>query len=177
MGWFSKKIPERNWTDVGSTLGRMLKTEGESWYSIFQRQTAPRDFALVSDRLSPAATHYVSLLQLQAVAATLKNNGYVSDATFFLELVYIMLTGNLPAQLHRDIEATPFCLAGDAIKSITLWAQSIAGELSSNKDDSTLIAELEGYGAFIVSRAQFATCLSCGDKKGAEKARNSFVGN
>ena len=117
------------------------------------------------------AAQYVSLLQLSAVAATLQENGYVSDVTFFVELVYILLTGNQPAQFHRDIEATPFSLAGDAQSSLTLWAQSMASELSPGNDNRRLIEELKPYGAFIVAQAKIATCEACSDPKGAEKIR------
>jgi hypothetical protein len=177
MGWFSKAIPERKWIEVSATLASNLKNERESWYSIFRRETSSRGFTLPPDGLSRTATHYISLLQLQAVASTVQDNGYVSDVTFFLELVYGLLTGNRPAEFHRNLEATPFCLAGDAAASLTLWGQSMASELSSDTDRSELIEELARYGAFLVSRTMFATCVACGDKKGAEKIRSFFVGN
>lgn len=177
MGWFSKAIPERKWIEVSATLASNLKNERESWYSMFRRETSSRGFTLSPDGLSRTATHHISLLQLQAVASTLQDNGYVSDVTFFLELVYGLLTGNLPAEFHRALEATPFCLAGDAAASLTLWGQSLASELSSDTDRSDLTAQLVPYGAFLVSRAMFATCVACGDNKGAENVRSSFVGN
>ena len=64
--------------------------------------------------ISDIAKHYISMLQLSAVAATLQENAYVSDATFFLQLVYIILTQNAPAEFHRDIESLPFARVGDA---------------------------------------------------------------
>lgn len=176
MGWFSKAIPERKWVEVSATLAKKLKDECESWYSIFRRETAACNFALPADGLNRAATHYVSLLQLQAVASTLQDNGYVKDVSFFLELVYGLLTGNRPTEFHNDLQATPFCLAGDAAASLALWGEAMANELSSGGERSELIKELARYGAFLVSRSMFATCLACGDKKGAEKIRNFFVG-
>ena len=175
MGWFSKSIPERKWIGVSATLASQLKDERESWYSIFRRETASFGFALPPDGLSRAATHNISLLQLQAVASTIQDNGYVSDTVFFLELVYVLLTGNRPAEFHNDLAATPFCLAGDAEASLALWGRAMASELSSDSDRSELTKELARYGAFLVSRSIFATCVACGDKKGAEKIRNFFV--
>ncbi len=175
MGWFSKVIPERKWLDVSATLARNLKNECESWYSIFRRaETTNCGFTLPPDGLNRAATHYISLLQLQAVASTLQDNGYISDATFFLELVYGLLTGNRPAEFHRDLEATPFCLTGNAAASLNLWGQSMASELSSKKDESKLTEELIRHGALLAVQAKIATCEACGDRKGAEKIRNFF---
>jgi hypothetical protein len=176
MGWFSKTVPERNWVEVSAILASKLKDERQSWYSIFQRETAPHGFALSPEGLCGAASHDVTLLQLQAVAGTLQENGYVSDTTFFLELVFTLLTGKAPAEFHRDIAATPFCLAGDAGASLALWAQAMANELSSGKDTPKLTEELVGYGAFLVARSKFATCIACGDKKEAEKIRRFFIG-
>ena len=116
------------------------------------------------------------MLQLSAVAATLEENSYVSDLTFFLELVYIVLTENPPADLHRDIESSPFSRAGGAQQSLILWARTMARELSSNHEDPKLIEELCRYGALLVIKAKFATCEACGDRKAAEKTRN-FFGN
>lgn len=176
MGWFSKAIPERKWVEVSATLANKLKDERESWYSIFRRETAACKFGLPADGLNRAATHYVSLLQLQAVASSLQDNGYVKDIAFFLELVYGLLTGHHPAEFHNDLQATPFCLAGDAEASLALWGEAMANELSSGGEKAELKKELGRYGAFLVSRSMFAACLACGDKKGAEKIRNFFVG-
>ena len=176
MGWFSKTIPERKWTDVSAALFQKLKGTRDSWYPTFQRESQSHGFALASDGPSRVATHYVNLLQLSAVAATLQDNGYVSDPVFFLELVYIMMSGNQPAQLHRDIAATPFSLAGNAQESLTLWAQSMAGELSPSNGSQRLVDELKPYGAFIVAQAKIATCEACGDQNGAEKTRR-FLAN
>ena len=116
------------------------------------------------------------MMQLSAVAATLQENSYVSDITFFVELVYIVLTGSPPAGLHRDIEALPFARTGDANRSLILWAHSMASELSSDKDDPRLIEELNRYGMLLVVQAKIATCEACGDHKGVEKIRSFFVG-
>ena len=103
-------------------------------------------------------------MQLAAVAATLQENSYVSDLMFFLELVYIHLTDGPPANLHRDIEALPFALAGDAQKSLILWSQSMASELLPGKDDPVLLEELNRYGSLLVVQAKIATCQACGDQ-------------
>jgi hypothetical protein len=115
------------------------------------------------------------MLQLSAVAATLQENGYVSDLTFFLELVYIILTENPPAKLHDDIEALPFARTGDAQRSLELWACVMASELSPKRDNARLIEELTSYGAHLVVQAKIATCEACGDQKGAETVRKFFA--
>ena len=115
MGWFSKAIPERKWGDVSTTLGLSLRKERDSWYSTVQHSSASYGFLFVSDNISHTAIHCTSMLQLSAVAATLEENSYVSDLTFFLELVYIVLTENPPADLHRDIESSPFSRAGPCL--------------------------------------------------------------
>lgn len=174
MGWFSKAISGRKLADAGAALGLELKVAVGSWYSTFQQGTESHGIVLASNEISGTAKHYIGMLQLSAVAATLQESSYVSDAIFFLETVYIVLTGNLPAGLHRDIEALPFALAGDAQKSLSLWAHSMASELSSEKDDPKLIKELNRYGTLLVVQAKIATCEACGDRKGAEKIRNVF---
>jgi hypothetical protein len=174
MGWFSKSVPERKWVEASTALARKLQVTAGSWYSTFQHGTASHGFVLASNEISDTAKHYISMLQLSAVAATLQDNSYISDATFFLELVYIILTGGLPVGLHRDIEALPFARTGDAKSSLILWAHSMASELSSDKDNARLIEELSRYGALLVVQAQIATSEVCGDHKGAEKIRSFF---
>src|SRR5712692_5457626 len=114
VGWFSKSVPQRRWTDVSVALARKLQAAGDSWYSTFQQGTAPHGLRLSGATLSHSARHYVSMMQLSAVAATLQANRYVSDVTFFLEHVYIVLTRNPAAGLHDDIEMMPFATAGNA---------------------------------------------------------------
>ena len=174
MGWFRKGISGRKSADAGAALGLELKVAGGSWYSTFQQGTESHCIVLASNEISGTAKHCISMLQLSAVAATLQENSYISDAYFFLETVYIVLTGNLPAGLHRDIEALPFALAGDAQRSLSLWAHTMASELSYEKDDPRLIEELNRYGTLLVVQAKIATCVACGDRKGAEKMRNLF---
>lgn len=176
MGWFSKTIPEREWAETSAALSFKLKVTGDSWYSTFQHGTESHGFLLASTEISGTAKHYISMLQLSAVAATLQENSYISDATFFLELVYSILTGGLPAGLHRDIDALPFARTGDAQSSLILWAHSMASELSSDKDNPRLIEELSRYGTLLVVQAKIATCEACGDHKGAEKIRSFFGG-
>lgn len=172
--WFSKVISVRKSATASAALGCELKVAGGLWYSTFQQETESHGIILASNEISGTAKHYINMLQLSAVAATLQENSYVSDAIFFLETVYIVLTGNLPAGLHRDIEALPFALAGDAQRSLSLWAHSMASELSSDKDDQRLIEELSRYGILLVVQAKIATCEACGDHKGAEKMRSFF---
>jgi hypothetical protein len=105
MGWFRKTVPQRKWTDTSIALARELQTTGRSWWPTFQRGVAGHGISLIPDGIGDVAKHYISMLQLSAVAATLQENGYVSDATFFLELVYIILTQDPPAVLHQDIKA------------------------------------------------------------------------
>ena len=178
MGWFSKAIPERKWAEVSATLGTMLKTEALSWYSVFRQQSAVGR-TLSSDTLTDPATHNVHLLQLQAVSSTVQEGGYIADladVTFFLELVYIVLTGRPPSQLYTDIETTPFCLGGNAKDSLALWAQSLVEDFPLHERDPQLVQELGSYGAFVVARASVATCVACGDRNRAEAIRSTFVG-
>jgi hypothetical protein len=174
MGWFSKTVPRRRWPDVNVILGRKLHATGASWYSTFQEGTASHGFQLVDKAPTEAAKHYISMLQLSAVAATLQENGYVSDVAPFLELVYVFLTRNPPAKLHDDIETLPFARAGDAQRSLVLWARNMASELSPKRNDAGLIGELTSYGLGLVVQAKIATCVACGDQKGAEKVLQLF---
>lgn len=91
-----------------------------------------------------------------------------------LEILYTMLTGKPPLSFHDDIEAFSFARAGDTKKSITLWAEAMAPEISDRMADAALITELVRYGALIVIEAKVATCQACGDAKGAEKIRQVF---
>ena len=175
MGWFSNSIPERKWLTVSSELAIALKKEAASWYAVFRR-TSPLGQKLSMETLSENATDYAYLLQLQAVASAIDEGGYVTEKQFFLELVYIVLTGKPPTELHRDIDRTSFCTAGSADASLTLWASAMLEQLPPQERDPALVAELRGYGAFIVARATFATCVACGDMKRANLARASFIG-
>lgn len=175
MGWFTKAIPERKWAEVSADLGLTLKKEATTWYSVFRKQSAVGK-VLSSSTLTDSATHKVHLLQLQAVASAIQEGGYIADSTFFLELVYIVLTGRRPAELHSDLEANPFCTAGSAEASLLLWAQALVAEFPEHEQSAESVRELTGYGAFAVARATVATCMACGDKKRAEVIRNSFVG-
>jgi hypothetical protein len=174
MGWFSKTIPQRKWTDVSVALAQKLQSTASSWYATFRRGAAEH-VSLKPDEISDVAKHYISMLQLSAVAATLQENAYVTDATFFLELVYGLLTRNPPAALHGDIESLPFALAGDARKSLMLWTHCMAREVSTSADDPKLLEELNRYGALLVIQAKIATCEACDDFKGAEKIRKFFA--
>lgn len=86
MGLFSKKVPQRKWSDASIALARKLQSTASCWYATFRRGAAELDASLMPE-IRDVAKHYISMLQLSAVAATLQENAYVSDATFFLELV------------------------------------------------------------------------------------------
>jgi hypothetical protein len=171
MGWFSKTVPQRKWIHASTALGHDLQSTAGSWWPTFQREVAAHGIALISENMGKVAAHYVSMLQLSAVAATLQENGYVADATFFLELLYIGLTQRPPAGLNQDIGALPFARAGDAQESLTLWARSMAAEVSTISDNPKLLEQLARYGALLVIQAKIATCEACGDRKGASKMR------
>jgi hypothetical protein len=175
MGWFSKTIPERKWTGVSVTLAQKLQSIASSWYVTFRRGAAEHHVSVKPDEIGDVAKRYISMLQLSAVAATLQESAYVTDAVFFLELVYIILTQNPPAALHRDIESLPFALAGDARESLMLWAHCMAREVSTSADNPKLLEELNRYGALLVIQAKIATCEACDDFKGAEKVRKVFA--
>ncbi len=174
MGLFSRRVPQRKWSDASVALARKLQDTAGSWYATFRRGGAEHEVSLRPE-ISDAAKHYISMLQLSAVAATLQENAYVTDATFFLELVYIILTQNAPAEFHRDIESLPFARVGDAQESLTLWAHSMAAEVSESAGNPKLIAELNRYGASLVVQAKIATCEACNDFRGAEKIRKFFA--
>ncbi len=167
MGWFSKAIPERKWCDASGALAKELKSMAGSWYPTFRGGAGERGVSLKSAEIGETAKLSIRMLQLSAVAATLQKNAYVSDASFFLELVYIMLTGNEPAVFHQDIERLPFARAGDAPKSMTLWARSTASQFSSTPDNPQLLEELARYRTLLVIQAKIPTCEACGDHKGA----------
>lgn len=173
MGLFNKKVPQRKWSDASIALARKLQSTASSWYATFRRGAAEHDASLMPE-ISDVAKHYISMLQLSAVAATLQENAYVSDATFFLELVYIILTQNAPAEFQRDIESLPFARVGDA-QSLMLWAHSMATEVSKSASNPKLFEELNRYGALLVVQAKIATCEACNDFKGAEKIRKFFA--
>lgn len=174
MGLFNKKIPQRKWSDASIALARKLQSTASSWYATFRRGAAEHDASLMPE-ISDVAKHYISMLQLSAVAATLQENAYVSDATFFLQLVYIILTQNAPAEFHRDIESLPFARVGDAQELLMLWAHSMATEVSKSASNPKLFEELNRYGALLVVQAKIATCEACNDFKGAEKIRKFFA--
>ena len=175
MGWFSNSIPERKWPTVSSELTIALKKEAASWYAVFRR-TSPLGQKLSMETLTEKATRYLHLLQLQAVASAIDEGGYVTDKIFFLELVYIGLTGNRPTELHSDIDRTSFCTAGSADGSLALWARAMLEEFPPQDRDPALTAQLQGYGAFAVARAMHSTCVVCGDTKRANTIRRTFVG-
>ena len=174
MGWFSNSIPERKWQDVTINLGFALKKEATSWYTVFRR-ISPVGQKVSTEALGGKATELCHLLQLKAVAGAIAEGGYVSDALFFLELVYIVLTSKKPAEMHQALEQTPFCLAGDAAESLSLWADAMAEQFEVKDRGAPLVAELRGYAAFIVARAMFATYTACGDTKRAKQIRATFV--
>ena len=174
MGWFTKAIPERKWAEISADLGLTLKKEATTWYSVFRKQSTIGS-ALSSSTLTDSATHKVYLLQLQAVASAIQEGGYIADSTFFLELVYIVLTGRRPAELHTDLETNPFCTAASAEASLFLWAQTLVAGFPEQERSPELVRELTGYGAFAVARATVATCMACGDTKRAEMIRSTFV--
>ncbi len=174
MSWFSKTVPQRKWPDLTATLGLKLRTLADEWYPTFRRGATAHGLALPQD-VTDTAKHYIHMLQLSAVGATLADNSYVSDLNFVLELIYTILTEKDPNSLRQDIASLPFTRAGDARKSLSLWAESMMRELSPQKDDLKLVDELKSYGALLVIQAKLATCEACGDKKGAEKVRQHAV--
>jgi hypothetical protein len=83
----SKTVPPRKWPEVSALLGQKL--HAASWYPTFQQETASLGFPLTQRALGDVGKHYTRILQLSAVAATLQENGYVSnlsDLMRFLEL-------------------------------------------------------------------------------------------
>jgi len=72
MGWFSKTIPQRKWSDASVALAQKLQSNAASWYETFRRGTAEHDVSLTPDEIGDVAKHYISMLQLSAVASTLQ---------------------------------------------------------------------------------------------------------
>lgn len=174
MGWFSNSIPERKWPAVSSDLAISLKKEAVSWFAVFLR-LSPEGKNLSMETLNESAINYVHLLQLQAVASAIDEGGYVKDKQFFLELVYIVLTGKSPSEMHQDIDRTSFCTTGSADASLALWSSAMLEVFRPKERELALVSELRSYGAFIVARAIFATCVACGDMKRANLVRGSFI--
>ena len=175
MGLFSKKIPERKWIDVAPSLGLTLKTIGNEFYPTFLSHTAIPGLA---PSLAETGRHYIAMLQLSAAASTIVENSYVYDPTFFLELVYIAMTGRRPDQMHADIADYQFRNPGQTPDnprtSLIAWASEMAKELSPEANGPALAAELVSYGALLVIQAKISTCEACGDHKGAEKVRRAM---
>jgi len=174
MGLFSRKIPRRKWIDIAPALGMTLKAAGNDWYPTFRAHTAANG---LTPTLTDPARHYIAMLQLSSVAATIVENGYVSDPTFFLELVYIAMTGRPPAQMHVDVEkyqtVRPRQTPDDPRASLIAWATVMASESSTSTDKAELAAELVSYGALLVVQAKISACVACGDQRGAERVRRA----
>ena len=136
---------------------------------------------LTAATLTKAAKHYMDMLQLSSVASTITENGYVdigdTDYAFFLELVYVALTGSPAAQMHVDVQEYQFVnprmfqTIGDPKDSLTTWAAAVAAEISTGANDTELQTELGSHGAHLVLHARIVTCEACGDRKGAERVR------
>ncbi|MGH6973101.1 MAG: hypothetical protein ACRED7_12340 [Stellaceae bacterium] len=174
MGFFSNAIPQRKRAEVTADLGAKLLAASNKWFATFQQETAGNKFPLKQTTLTVLARKYVNMIQLSAVSATLQENGYVKniqDATFLMELIYVIMTQNPPSTLHGDIESVLFMFTDDAQASLASWAQAMAREISSNPTDQTLIKVLTAYGAGLATNAKIYTCLACGDPKTAEKIR------
>lgn len=175
MALFSKKVPERKWIDVAPSLGLRLKTIGNEFYQTISSHTTTRG---LTPSLSETARQYIDMLQLSCAASSIVENHYVSDPTFFLELVYIAMTGQRPEQMHADIEKyqfdNPSQAPDDPRTSLIAWASKMAKELLPGADDTVLATGLVSYGAWLVARTKISICEACGDRRGAEKVRRTM---
>jgi hypothetical protein len=175
MALFSKKVPQRKWIDVAPLLGIRLKTIGNEFYQTFLSHTTIHG---LTPLLSETALRYIDMLQLSCAASTIVENNYVSDPTFFLELVYIAMTGRRLEQMHADIEEYQFDNPGQTLDdpqaSLIAWASTMAKELLPGADDVALATELVSYGAWLVVETKISTCETCGDHRGAEKVRRAM---
>ena len=169
MGWFSKTVPERKWPDTAASIAKSLGSEAESLLSGIRQDAASFGVQLSNSRTDDLTLRRVKLLQLQAVAATVAENGYVSDVVFFLELIYIFMTTRKPADFHNDLENNPFCTTLDPDRTLDLWAEAIAADFSPLERNETLIQSLRQGGARLVLQAKAVTCIACGDPKMAQK--------
>lgn len=173
MAFFNKKISESKWLDVGLLLGQKLKKYSDEFYPTFLKHTEVQG---LKPSLSEKARHLVDMMQLQAVASTIVENGYSADPAFSLELIYIVMTERLPAQMHADISnQSQELMSEDARTALHAWSSMMAIELSRSGENSALSAELAPYGALLVVQAKIATCAACGDHRGAEKVRKAMT--
>jgi hypothetical protein len=152
----------------GITLGRDLKVLTRQSVEMFQDVAKEKGFQI--DNVSAKKPkHYIEMLQFCAVQATVREFAYTTDIPTFLEIVYAVLTDNLPHELQGDIESLSFPSAGSG--SLSMWADMMASEISQSKDNSQLIAELLKFATFTVAQTKLATCLMFKDEKEAEKVR------
>jgi hypothetical protein len=116
------------------------------------------------------------MLQLSVVASSIIENGYISDYQFFLELVYIALTGNQLLQMHSDIAEYRFIWPTPSLDNtrtaLMAWGKAMAAELSMDSETAELESEVVAiYGAILAVKTKIFTCEHFGDREGAEKIR------
>lgn len=162
--------------DVLYVLGAELKSLGDSLYSTLNAGEAFNDSTLKGVKFEPLARHYISMLQLRALANIVREKGYIKgeqNSMHFLEGTYTILTDNLPAFFHSELEKLPFALAQSPKMTMDLWAKSMANTASSREHLNELLGGLMSIAAIIIIEAQVKACQAFGDSKGAQALINS----
>lgn len=148
--------------EVQVRLSTDLKNLGDSLFSTLQAGKGFNDPNLTGVRFESLARHYISMLQLRAVANIVREKGYIrggpQNLLTFLEITYALLTENPPEAFNNELENLPFALAQSTEVALDLWAKSIASTASSRDHLNELLAGLKSIASKVIIEAKVKAC-------------------
>jgi len=172
---FGKTIPKRKWTDVSFELARELKDSKATWFTELVKHASSTNVDLTANKVSPELDSAIASLQWAVSATAIRENGYIkpSDFHFFIELLYISLTGRQPAEMTGDF-ATKMLEINDPRAAMDMWCNFVAPLVSDSTDNPELHKILNQFCALLILRTQIDTARACRDPKRADMLRSTL---
>ena len=175
MGLFGNTVPKRKWPDVQYTLYGGLRDCRARWFAHFVNHYTSKEIGLTTSELSPEIDSAITSLQLAVIATTIRERRYIKfkDVPFFVELLYILLTGRKSFETRNDA-AAKLLAVNDPQETIHMWCNMMVPLLSNSTNNRKLAEILSKWSAALIIQTKIETAESCFDRMGADAIRIDY---
>jgi len=172
IGLFGKSVPKREWTAVVANLTGELSGFRATWFAELVKHASSANVELTANEVSPELESAITSLQWAVSATAIRENGYIKlrDLQFFVELLYISLTGRSALEMTEDL-AMKMLEIDDQGAAMDMWCNFVAPLVSDSTNNPELHKILNQFGSAVVVRTMIDTAKACHDPKRADVLR------
>ena len=175
MGLFGKTVPTRKWAAVVVNLTVELRDYRATWFAELVKHASSTNVDLTAIEVSPELDSAIASLQWAVSATAIRENGYIkfSDFQFFIESLYILLTGRSVLEMTEDL-AMKMLETNDQGAAMDMWCNFVAPLVSDSTNNPELHKILNQFGSAMVLRAMIDTAKACFDPKRADMLQSTL---